>query len=244
MKFYQYIHKDSFFHKLDPRAKLLWIFVFSSLVFMSSSPQIIIGIFVSTLLIGVLAKLHKDQIWESTKYFVIFMPIAYLILYFFLVGISMQALFGSLIFSAKFLVLIFASVIFTMTTNTKDLMLSLTKMKIPQSFVFMLTVAIRFIPVIMAEINNVIYAQKVRAYNPELSLRHPIESTKRFVPILIPVLMLLLKRANELAFSVESRAFWASKKVTYPDRLRFGVLDWIFSIAVLAAFLLLLASGL
>jgi energy-coupling factor transport system permease protein len=238
MKFYQYIHRDSLIHRLDPRAKLIWLFVFSSMVFMSSSPQIILGIFAATLLVGVFAKLPKSQVWESTKYFIVLMPIAYLILYFLLVGISIQALFGSLLFSAKFLVLIFASVIFTMTTSTRDLMLSLTKMKLPQSFVFMLTVAIRFIPVIMAEINNVIYAQKVRHYNPELSLRHPIESMKRFVPILIPVLMLLLKRANELALSVESRAFRAKGRVTYPKRLRFGFGDWLFTILVLAIFVI------
>jgi energy-coupling factor transport system permease protein len=238
MKFYQYINRDSFIHRLDPRAKLLWLLVFSSIVFIASDSAIVLGIFGATLLMGALAKLPRDQIWESTKYFVTLMPIAYMILYFALLGISMQALWESLIFSAKFLVLIFASVIFTMTTSTRDLMLSLGKLRIPQSFVFMLTVAIRFIPVIMAEINNVIYAQKVRAYNPELSLRHPIESMKRFVPILIPVLMLLLKRANELALSVESRAFLANKKMTYPERLRFGIVDAAFSVILIMIFAL------
>ncbi|MBN2095473.1 MAG: energy-coupling factor transporter transmembrane protein EcfT [Candidatus Aenigmarchaeota archaeon] len=240
MKFYQYIHRDSAVHRLDPRAKLLWLLLFSSIVFITQNEGLVLAIFGLTLLFAALAKLPKGQIWENTKFFVILMPIAYLVLYFLLLGISAEAFWGSLVFSARFLVLIFASVIFTMTTSTRDLMLALSKLKLPYSFVFMLTVAIRFIPVIMAEINNVICAQKVRCYNPELKWNSPVESMKRFVPILIPVLMLLLKRANELALSVESRAFNPKGKVTYPERLKFRAWDWAFTLAIIGLFLFVL----
>lgn len=89
-----------------------------------------------------------------------------------------------------FLVLIFAAVIFTMTTSARDLLLGLTKLKVPYSFAFMLTIAIRFIPIIAKEINNVIDAQRSRAYEFVVSLRYPIKSIQNFISILIPVLML------------------------------------------------------
>jgi energy-coupling factor transport system permease protein len=113
------------------------------------------------------------------------------------------------------------------------LLLALTKLKVPYAFAFMLTIAIRFIPVIAKEINAVINAQRARAYEIAFSLRHPIRSMEKFVPILIPTLMLLLKRSHELALSIDSRAFRAKKKITYPKRLRFKVSDFAFSMFII-----------
>ena len=239
MKFYEYIHRDSFIHRLDPRAKLIWLVVFSFLVFITSNPYIIITTLIFTLLLGRVAKLPAQQIWDSAKIFVIIMPIGYIILYLFLVGLNLNALFGGLIFTAKFLVLIFAAVIFTMTTNARDLLLCLVKLKIPYSFAFMLTIAIRFIPIIAKEINNVIIAQKARAYEFTASIKYPIKTVQNFIPILIPVLMLLLKRSQELSLSIDSRAFRAKNKITYPKRLKFKFADWAFASAIIGAFVLI-----
>lgn len=233
MKFYEYVHRDSFVHRLDPRTKLIWLLAFSALVFITSNPWIVGGALAITLLIGIAAKLPAEQIWQNTKFFIILLPIAYVLLYFFLIGISLAALFGGLVFTAKFLVLIFAAVILTMSTSARDLLLGLTKLKVPYAFAFMLTIAVRFIPVIAKEINTVMDAQRARAYKIAFSLRHPIESFKRFTPILIPVLMLLLKRSYELSLSIDSRAFRARPTVTYPKRLKFKLSDWVFSAFVI-----------
>ena len=243
MKFYEYIHRDSIIHKLDPRAKLIWLVVFSFLVFLTSNPYIIIVTLIFTLFIGIIAKLPAKQIWDSTKIFVVLMPIGYIILYLFLVGINFNALFGGLIFTAKFLVLIFAAVIFTMTTSARDLLLGLTKLKIPYSFAFMLTIAIRFIPIIAKEINNVIDAQRARAYEFIFSIKHPVKSVQNFIPILIPVLMLLLKRSQELSLSIDSRAFRAKDKITYPKRLKFKFMDWAFCALIVGAFILIVITN-
>lgn len=237
MRFYEYVHRDSFVHRLDPRAKMFWLVVFSALVFMTSNYLIIIGILFFTLLIGFAAKLPKEQFWHSTKIFIVFLPAAYVLLYIFLLGLSFGAIASGLVFTAKFLVLIFAAVIFTMTTSSRDMLLALTKIKVPYAFAFMLTIAIRFIPVITKEINSVIDAQRARAYEISFSLRHPVRSVEKFVPILIPVLMLLLKRSHELSLSIDSRAFRTKKKVTYSRRLRFKAGDWLFSILVLGILL-------
>jgi energy-coupling factor transport system permease protein len=164
------------------------------------------------------------------------MPIIYVLLYVVLSGFTFNSIIGGLVFAIKFLVLIFAAVIFTMTTSARDLLLALTKIKIPYAFGFMLTIAIRFIPVIIKEINSVIDAQRARAYEISFSLRHPIKSVEKFIPILIPVLTLLLKRSNELALSIDSRAFRAREKITFPERLKFKSYDWLFSVFLIAAF--------
>lgn len=107
----------------------------------------------------------------------------------------------------------------------------------------MLTIAIRFIPIIAKEINNVINAQRARAYELVFSLRHPIKSVQNFIPILIPVLMLLLKRSQELSLSINSRAFRAKDKITYPKRLKFKLGDWAFCSLIVGVFILIVITN-
>lgn len=243
MKFYEYIYRDSFIHKLDPRAKLAWLVSFSCLVFLTSDYYIITATLIFTLLLGVCGKLPKKQVWDSVKIFVILMPIGSVFLYVLLTGLNFEAILGGLMLTVKFLVLIFAAVIFTMTTSARDLLLALVKLKIPYSFAFMLTIAIRFVPVIAKEINSVIDAQRARAYEFVLSLKRPIKSIRSFIPILIPVMMLLLKRSYELSLSIDSRAFRAKKKITYPKRLRFEFADWLFCFLTVGVPALILFSN-
>ena len=240
MKIYEYVHRDSLIHRLDPRSKLVWLVVFSALVFMIPDTQSTVLLLILTLLVALAAKLPKKQLWSNTKIFVVLMPVGYILLYFLLLGITMGAFVGGLVFSAKFLVLIFSAVIFTMTTSARDLLLALTKFRVPYSFAFMLTIAIRFIPVISNEINNVINAQRARAYEINFSFIHPVKSVQNFIPIIIPVLMLLLKRSHELSLSIDSRAFRANKKMTYPKKLKFGLEDCLFLFSIAVVFWIIL----
>ena len=104
----------------------------------------------------------------------------------------------------------------------------------------MLTLAIRFVPVITKEFNHVINAQKARAYRLKFSLRHSIEMAKSFIPILIPTLMILFKKSLDLAMSIESRAFRAKEKRTYPPTLRLTFKDYIAILILIFAFFILL----
>lgn len=125
-----------------------------------------------------------------------------------------------------------------MSTSPRELISSLVKMKIPFEIAFMLTLAIRFVPVITREFNQVIDAQKARAHKIKLSIRHPIESAKTFMPILIPTLILLFKKSLDLSMSIESRGFRAMKTRTYSPRLRLKGIDYMAILLLIIIFLL------
>jgi len=104
-----------------------------------------------------------------------------------------------------------------MSTSPRDLLLGMTKLKMPYELAFMLTLAIRFVPVITREINHVIDAQKARGHKIKFSFKQPIKSLETFFPILIPTFYLLLIKAFDLSLSIEARAFRAFKTRTYPQ---------------------------
>lgn len=227
MQFYDFIWRDSVIHKLDPRTKILWVVALTLLVFMTSNPYVIIGTFLFVIFTIFLSKLPLKPVWDSSKIFVIGFSIAYVVLFSLLLWDFWGGLTGGLLFSAKFLIIIFSTIVFAMSTSPRELVSSLTKLKVPYEIAFMLTLAIRFIPVITKELNHVINAQKARAHKLKYSLRHPVDMVKSFIPVLIPTLMILFKKSLDLSMSIESRAFRAKEKRTFPPRLKLKIKDYI-----------------
>jgi energy-coupling factor transport system permease protein len=227
MQFYDFIYRDSIIHKLDPRTKLLWVIFLTFIVFAVKSSLVILSIFAFVIICIFLAKLPLRAVWTSSKIFVIGFTIAYIVLFSLLLWNLKQGIAGGLLFSIKFLIIILSTIIFSMSTSPRELVSSLVKLKVPYEIAFMLTLAIRFVPVITKEFNHVIEAQKARAHKIRFSVRHPIESAKTFIPILIPTLMILFKKSLDLSLSIEARAFRASNKRTSPPRLKLKIKDYL-----------------
>src|SRR3989344_4463976 len=243
MQFYDYIYRDSIIHKLDPRTKIAWLVGLSFLVFLiktTTSLGIIVGIVLLTVF---LSRLPLRNIWDSAKIFIVFFTLVNIIIFSFLLWDIKKGAIDGIIFSLKFLVLIISSIVFAMSTSPRDLMLSLTKLKVPYEFAFMLTIAIRFVPVIAREVNHVIDAQKARAHRIKFSLMHPIDSMETFLPILIPTFHLLLMKAFDLSLSIEARAFRSKKERTYPPRLKLRTYDYI-SLIILIGISVYVTGGL
>ncbi len=236
MQFYDYIYRDSLIHKLDPRTKMLWLLGLSFIVFLTENKELILGTFALTILFVLFSKLPLQTVWNSSKIFIVLFTIGYVILFSLLLWDWKKGFVDGIFFSIKFLVLIISSIVFAMSTSPRDLMLSLTKLKIPYELAFMLTLAIRFVPVINREINHVIDAQKARAHKIVFSFNKPIKSMQTFFPILIPTFHILLIKSFDLSLSIEARAFRAKKYRTYPPRLKFKIKDYVAMILLIIIF--------
>jgi energy-coupling factor transport system permease protein len=207
-------------------------------VFMTSNTFLILGAFAFTILTVFIAKLPPNAVWRSSRIFVIGFTLGYIILFSLLLWDIRQGIIGGLLFSVKFLIIILSTIVFAMSTSPRDLISSLTRLKIPFEIAFMLTLAIRFVPVITREFNQVIDAQKARAHKIRFSLSHPIKSAKTFIPILIPTLMLLFKKSLDLAMSIESRAFRAKKNRTYSPKLKLRLKDYLSILVLIILFVI------
>lgn len=236
MQFYDYIYRDSIIHKLDPRTKIAWLVGLTFLVFIATQNLIVLLTFIMVVLTIFLSRLPIKSVWQSSKIFLVGFTIASMILFSLLLWNLQKGMIDGFFFSLKFNVLILSSVVFAMSTSPRDLMLSLVKIKVPFELAFMITLAIRFVPVITREINHVISAQKARAHKIKFSLKKPIESLQSFFPIIIPTFNLLLNKAFDLSLSIEARAFRAKKIRTYPPRLKFKAKDYIAIIILMALF--------
>lgn len=108
------------------------------------------------------------------------------------------------------------------TTAPRDLLLGLIRLKMPYGLAFMLTTAVRFLPLLMAEIGTVVAVQQLRGANP---VKVGLKSVTHIINLLTPVLANAVKRAATLGASCESRAFDPLGPRTALHELRFQWID-------------------
>jgi len=140
----------------------------------------------------------------------------------------------------RFVVLIASFSVFFLTTSPDHLGLALQQSRIPYEFCFAFTTAVRFVPVLADEAQTIMDAQKARGL--ELERGNLLKRVRNYIPVLIPLIVNAIRRSLELAESMESRAWGASKKRTNLYALKLKIADYIlfvvsFSILIVAVYI-------
>jgi energy-coupling factor transport system permease protein len=144
----------------------------------------------------------------------------------------------ALAITVRFLVLITSFSLFFLTTSPDKLSLALEKARIPFEFNFAFITAIRFVPVLADEAQSIIDAQRSRGL--ELDKGSFLMRIRKYVPILLPLIINSIRRSLELAEAMESRAFGATSDRTNLYELRMRGKDYAALVLVLLALALVL----
>ena len=116
-----------------------------------------------------------------------------------------EGLFHGAVQSLRFNTMLTISCFIIWTTQPRDLLLALVKLRVPYSLAFMVTTGLRYIPLIASEAKTVIRSQRLRGFRYlRLNLLHTISG---ILNSLRPILTNNIRRAAHLSEAVESRAF-------------------------------------
>jgi energy-coupling factor transport system permease protein len=97
-------------------------------------------------------------------------------------------------------------------------------MHVKFEFAFAMSMAMRLVPTLAQEAYAIMDAQKARGV--ELDKGNPVKRIRNIIPIIVPLIIVSIRKALSIAESMESRGFGASKKRTYMDKLKFRKRDW------------------
>jgi len=98
----------------------------------------------------------------------------------------------------------------------------------------MLTIALRFIPTLMEELDRIRKAQISRG--ADFDTGGLIKKAKAVIPLLVPLFISAFRRADELALAMEARCYQVDAKRTRMNELVFSKADYVF-VFVLIMFL-------
>lgn len=141
-----------------------------------------------------------------------------------------------LMLSIRFLVVVFASMLFVSTTDPTLLAHSLTRLRIPYKYSFALVIALRFIPLFDFESETVRMAQKSRGISAEVRGLGKILRTIRYT--FFPLLVSALSRVDALSISMDGRGFGYAKERTYLRKSGWQTNDSLFLILIFIFLLL------
>lgn len=252
----QYLETHSIFHRLDPRTKLVGmiIILLSFLMLDTFVSYVVATLFLAGILW--LSKIPLLVFWRGLK------PVLFILMFTFLynalstkgniiwswsvIEVTEEGLLNGLRFVWRIVLIILLASILTLTTKPltlthglEKLLAPLSKLNVPvEQFSLMIVIAIRFIPTIMQELDRILLAQKARDYDIT-TLKLP-KRIFAYIPILVPLLLTVIQRAEQLTHAIDARAYGNGKGRTSYKQLTFQRVDYQAGGAVILMTVILL----
>ena len=251
----QYYPADSVLHRLDPRVKLVGTFAFLVSLFVGKG---LAAYAIATVFLAAVIKLSKvplKMIMKGLKAIIIILLITVSFNLFLTDGeiifrlgflqITKEGVIVAIFMALSLIYLVVGASLMTLTTTPNDLtdglesvLSPLKKIKVPvHEISMMMSIALRFIPILMEETDRIMKAQKARGADFETG--NLIQKAKSMVPLLVPLFISAFRRANDLAMAMEARCYRGGEGRTKMKPLHYEQRDRI-AYLILAAYLVIM----
>ncbi len=239
----QYYQADSVIHRLDPRVKLgtTVLFIISLFVFDGFWGYLVAALFLalvirlSTVPFRFMVMGMKSIVFllSITVIFNLFLTPGEPIVHIWKLSITQEGLRLAMLLSIRLGFLIVGSSVMTLTTTPNQLtdglekmLRPLNKIKVPvHEIAMMMSIALRFIPILMEETDKIMKAQLARC--ADFDSGNLIKKAKGLVPLLVPLFISAFRRANDLAMAMEARCYRGGDHRTKMKPLHYEKRDYI-----------------
>ena len=251
----QYYPADSVLHRLDPRTKLFGTMIYIICLFLCNSVwgYLLATVFLVTVIL--LSKVPFSYMVRGLKGIFILLLIS--------VSFNLFLTSGTVVFELGFLkvtkegirtasfmglrliYLVLGSTVMTLTTTPNALTDGMEKglgflkvIHVPvHEIAMMMSIALRFIPILIEETDKIMKAQMARGADFESG--NLLQKAKAMVPLLVPLFVSAFRRATDLAMAMEARCYHGGEGRTRMKPLKYSGAD---RIAYLILFLYIAAT--
>lgn len=245
----QYYPTNSILHRLDPRVKLAGTFLFIISLFLFQSYFCYIAVTIFLVSVIKLSRVPFHFIFKGLKtvvvlllftvFFNLFSPGETLIrLGIFKITKEGVHLAGFMAIRLTYLIIGSSLMTFTTTPNhltdgLEKVLWPLRHIKVPvHEISMMMSIALRFIPILLEETDKIMKAQMARGADFETG--GIIKRAKSLIPILVPLFVSAFRRANDLAMAMEARCYRGGEGRTKMKPLRYQGRDYVAYFILLA----------
>lgn len=238
-----YLDKNTFLHRLDPRTKLLVMFITFAIALMFNKLIILLALAVAILLYGGLGKTLSNL--KRIRVILFMIAFVSIILWSLTYGgetkilgpVSKEGILYGIAIGIKFDLMIVAGMIFLSSTKMEEISLGLVKIGVPYRGAFAFSTALRLVPTIVATSYTITQAQKSRGL--DLDSGSFIEKARKYIPLLIPTFISVIRSTNVFAMALESKGFGYDDERTNYLEISFKLADYVI---IVFSILLLLVS--
>ena len=253
----QYYPTGSVIHRMDPRVKLFGTLVFLISVFAYKG---VVGFAIVTLFLAAVIGISKVPfrymikglraimiLMLITALFNLFLTPGEVLVQIWKLKITKEGVMSAIRMAIRLTYLILGTSLMTLTTTPNQLtdglekaLRPLAKIHVPvHEIAMMMSIALRFIPILIEETDKIMKAQMARGASFDEG--NIIRKAKSLVPLLVPLFVSAFRRANDLAMAMEARCYCGGDGRTKMKPLRYQSLDYK-AYAVLILYLALLLA--
>lgn len=246
----QYYQTDSVIHRLDPRVKLAGTLIYIITLFFINN---IWGYLLATLALAAVIRLSGVPfgfiirgmkaiafVLGITVIFNMFLTPGEPIFSLGILKLTWEGIRTAAYMAWRLILLIIASSMMTFTTTPNHLTDGMEKALRPFNKIgvpvheisMMMSIALRFIPILLEETDKIMKAQIARGADFESG--NLIQKAKAMVPLLVPLFISAFRRANDLAMAMESRCYRGGEGRTKMKPLVYGKTDAIAYVCIFA----------
>jgi energy-coupling factor transport system permease protein len=244
----QYIPGETLFHRLDPRTKLISMLLVTGVIFVVQSLWVAAVVLLTLILIWFLAGLPFSVLKGLGKAVVGIMVFLFVVQALFYPGeivlvqpiiprfvpliggtgkIALEGVLFALLLSLRLLAMIIVLPLVSMTTPVHTFTLGLVRMGLPYHLAYTTTTALNLIPILQTEASTIVDAQRLRALQV-FEKGSFLDKLKAYPPLITPLVIGAMRRAQLMAMAMDSRAFGAAKDRTYIYDIHMQTQDWVF----------------
>lgn len=253
----QYFPGNSLVHKMDARMKIILTVALIVAIFICKTLPSLAVIVLASIALVLVSKIPLKTVFKSIKPLGIIILFTAILNLFYGKGepliqiwklkITEAGIMTAVFMAIRIISLVVISSLLTYTTSPNELTDALERLMKPlkifkidvHSISMTMTIALRFIPTLIEEIDKIMSAQKSRGADMESG--GIIHRAKALVPVLIPLFISAFRRANELAYAMECRCYRGGEGRTKMKVMKFSSRDYI-SLVVVILFIALLVS--
>lgn len=238
----QYYPAQSPIHRLDPRVKIVCTLIFLISLFVQNSVLGYALAFVFLACMIHVSKVPAKFIGKGLKPIVILLLFTVamnlfltrggaVLFHWGIITITETGLRTSVFMAVRLVLLVAGSSLMTFTTTPNGLTDGLEKLLHPLNRIhvpvheisMMMSIALRFIPILLEETDKIMKAQTARGADFESG--GFIKKAKAMVPLLVPLFISAFRRASDLAMAMEARCYHGDENRTKMKPLKYAAID-------------------
>lgn len=253
----QYYPTGSVIHRMDPRVKLFGTLVFLISVFAYKGlPGLAVVTAFLVLVIRISGVPFKYMIkglraiivlMVITAMFNLFLTPGEALIHVWKITITKEGVTAAVRMMIRLTYLVLGTSLMTLTTTPNQLtdgleraLKPLGRLHVPvHEIAMMMSIALRFIPILVEETDKIMKAQMARGANFEEG--NVIQRAKAMIPLLVPLFVSAFRRANDLALAMEARCYRGGEGRTKMKPLCYQGIDRIAYLILLVYLALLIA---
>lgn len=240
----QFYNVDSPVHRLDPRVKIIFAMIFVVSLFLGKNPFLFLIAFAVLAVYIKISNVPLKFIFKGMKTLSLIILLSGLLNLFTVKGVNVVFEWGMIritengIHAAIYTTLrlgfmIVGSSMMTYTTTPNSLTDGLEKMLgwmkklgVPvHEFAMIMSIALRFVPVLVEELDKIMKAQMARGI--DFNEGNLFVRLRKLIPILVPLIVSAMKRSEELAMAMDARCYHGGEGRTKMKPLVYQRRDYI-----------------